>query len=926
MIKIIEGAVLMTTITGQLSKSATQLWAKKRTTDGTQLWLPLIVHLIDTEQVINWLFNHWLSQGQIATLTETLDVDEVQKLVKFIGFQHDLGKATPAFQIKRSFDGGASLDAELLERLVRAGFIGLDTLALIASNKSQHAKAGEVLLDKFGVSDSVAAIIGGHHGKPLSETPKQQLKAYTANYWQTDVKSAAWKIWQQVQEELFEFGLHDAGYESVDEIPAVTLPQAVILEGLLIMADWLSSSESLEGTGAPMFPLISVDEDIESINLKSRFQNAIVTWQQGIHPLNPQPVSMQNDPYEARWGFHARPVQQKITEAIDEADDPGMVIVEAPMGLGKTEIALVAAEQLAAKEQRSGLYFGLPTQATSNAMFSRVNDWLNFVRQQQAGNVSVELMHGRRQFNQEFQQLPRASDVEIDGEDADKNTVVVNAWFSGKKTILDDFTVGTIDNLLRLALKQKHLALRHLGLSKKVVVIDEVHAYDAYMDGYLYRALEWLGAYRVPVVVLSATLPKDKRKDLLDSYYRGKFGRKLKNEQADNIDWQNEESYPLVSILDGKKLHQIKDFGDKSKQHRQQIHVDRLNLPDEDLIRHVCKSISHGGVAGVIVNTVKRAQKLTELVPRDIPLMVLHSAFLATDRTKYENQLQAAIGKKGKRPERLIVIGTQVLEQSLDIDFDTLYTDIAPMDLLLQRAGRMHRHQIPRPSTLAEPTLHIMGIENFGEYGKGNEAVYAKYLLMKTDYHLKPAIIFPDDISHLVQQVYDEHVDADVSAIKEELPNFRAKIAQEVQKASAFQIDKPKRSATLHGWLGQSLSQSEQQADASVRDIQETLEVILLQHTEKGDALLDGRSLTACSDIVVAQQLIRLPTVVTHPLDKTITSLEEQTYHHFEKWQDSVWLRGEIAIVLDKNGDYELNGWRLHYSPRFGLSYVVAGE
>lgn len=142
--------------------------------------------------------------------------------------------------------------------------------------------------------------------------------------------------------------------------------------------------------------------------------------------------------------------------------------------------------------------------------------------------------------------------------------------------------------------------------------------------------------------------------------------------------------------------------------------------------------IANGGVAGIIVNTVKRAQEFAKLVPKGVGCLVLHSAFLATDRMNKEEKLQDLIGKNGQRPKKYIVIGTQVLEQSLDIDFDVLFTDIAPMDLLLQRAGRLHRHEIDRPEGLEESVLYVLKPEGDG-YGDANEAIYEKYYLQKTE-------------------------------------------------------------------------------------------------------------------------------------------------------------------------------------------------
>ena len=152
---------------------------------------------------------------------------------------------------------------------------------------------------------------------------------------------------------------------------------------------------------------------------------------------------------------------------------------------------------------------------------------------------------------------------------------------------------------------------------------------------------------------------------------------------------------------------QKSDFTRNTKGHA--VAIERLTVEDGDLIKAVLEAVEDGGVAGVIVNTVKRVQMLASQIPEDIPKLILHSAFLAPDRAKIETKLQGLIGKHGKRPKKMIIIGTQVLEQSLDIDFDIMFTDIAPMDLLIQRIGRLHRHDIQRPSKLVTPQVRLWG-------------------------------------------------------------------------------------------------------------------------------------------------------------------------------------------------------------------------
>lgn len=885
-----------------LSNKATTLWAKKRPTEsGQQLWLPLVIHLNDTQNVINYLFNQWFSPNQQRILAGDLSDEDIHKLIKFVGFTHDIGKATPAFQTKPSYGHDDLLDDELTEKLIRNGFPALNDIQLPSRSASPHARAGEAILEKYKVPDSIGAIIGGHHGKPELSRQEDDINVHTSNYYQRDKDPVIQSNWIEVQKELLDYGLETSGYETVSQIPEITQPQAVILEGLLITADWLASSEYLlDDKETVLFPLIEINQTCEDVDTTT-------------------------DPYEVHWGFHARPVQAAMTDVIEKTIDPGMVIVEAGMGLGKTEIALLAAEQLAYINGQDGIFMGLPTQATTNAMFDRVSDWLTIIAHSQGESFPIKLIHGKAQFNHDYTSLPRASNV------GGQNAVVVNSWFSGKKSILTKFTVGTIDNLLLMGLKQKHLFLKHLGFSGKVVIIDEAHAYDVYMNQYLYKAITWLGAYHVPIVILSATLPKEKRNALLKAYLKGKYGIKYKRTFQAPADWQEQQAYPLLSILDGNQLKQVTHFPGQSGQSSTKLQVYRLNLDDADLIQSVLKKISGGGIAGIVVNTVKRAQVLAKLVPEDIKMMLLHSGFLATDRELQEEELQQTIGKGALRPAKMIVIGTQVLEQSLDIDFDVLYTDIAPIDLILQRAGRLHRHKIPRPKSLESTEIYVMGINGPGDYGDANESIYPKYLLMKSDYFLEKAVMLPNDISKLVQKVYDPRTDNEIA--QEEIPGiadsraeFDKHLEQEKRKAKAFQIAAPQYAGhpTIHKWLERSQSgvdTNEQKANAAVRDIRETLEVILVQHTSKGDNLIDGRWLADVSSQDIAQQVIRLPAATTSDIDAAIKSLESFTSSYYPEWQQDVWLKGALALPLDAHLSAKLGDWNLSYSSKFGLSY-----
>ena len=909
-----------------IKRMAYSLWAKKNVQDGQPMWLPLIVHLMDTKNVIGWLYNHWIEDGQREVMRENFDSEEeLLKFVRFLGAVHDIGKATPAFQTKKSYIRDDELDDYLVRRLVESGLDGLDSVELGNRRESPHNLAGEALLYNWRVSEEICAIIGGHHGKPFNFWDvRNQIEDYTSNYFQDDNDRNLREKWSDIQKFILDEALNASGYDSLSNLPdKIGQPQAVLFEGLLIMADWLSSSEYIGDN--LMFPLINIEDSAVDVDLDSRYHSAIMNWNrddmvQFMH------VSNVESNYEKRWGFKPRNVQHIMSDAIGRLIDPGIIVIEAPMGIGKTEIALTAAEQLGYSSGRDGLYIGLPTQATTNAMFDRVNEWLENIAEEENEHVSIKLMHGKSMFNQTYSNLPHAENI-VD-EDDDSGTVTVNSWFSGKKSILTKFTVGTIDNLLLMGLKQKHLFLRHFGFSGKVVVIDEAHAYDAYMNSYLYKTIEWLGAYHVPVVVLSATLPKDKRIKLFGSYLRGKFG-KWKDKVIFPDNWESEEAYPLLSYLDGTHVGQVTDFGNADAVQKKSVHIHRLDVSDEEIIENVLEMTRDGGIAGIIVNTVKRAQKLAELVPGDVKLMVLHSAFLAPDRAKKEKKLQDTIGKHGNRPQRMIVIGTQVLEQSLDIDFDVLYTDIAPMDLILQRIGRLHRHDIRRPEKLTEPQTYVMGINEFGDYGDANEGIYGRYLLMKTDYYLKDRIDIPKDISSLVQKVYREDDNLCDEELEKARNEFQDRKENATQNALAFQISPPsysKRKSSIHGWLNRDkvdVSNSDQRASAAVRDIDETIEVVLLKRNGDDYEILDGGKLSDTDSKRIAEQLIRIPSAVIseYNIDKAIRKLEKKTRILFPEWEDDVWLKGSLAMVLDDNLKTDFNGWHLEYSKTCGLSY-----
>ncbi|MCD8110613.1 MAG: CRISPR-associated helicase Cas3' [Clostridiales bacterium] len=931
------------------------LWAKKVEYQANGEWLPLLQHLEDTSRVCGFLWDHWLCDGQRRIISGNHGQDTGRQVILFLGAIHDLGKATPVFQIKGSRIR-SDLDFELLDRLEMAGARGISNLKLANARESPHNIAGEALLkrldDRFQRTEDISSIIGGHHGRPASRhTIEKQFITYRINYYQAERETdPLWQLWEKSQKHILDWALAQAGFESASEIPVLSVPGQVQVLGLLTMADWIASNTNY-------FPLIRFDEDAV-FDSKARLEEGMSKW---FHTYGWEPEGLLDTTreFEHRFGFPPRPEQKIFIDTIVSSKQPGLFILEAPMGVGKTEAALMGAEQLACQTERKGIFFGLPTQATSNGIFPRIENWLANIYDDDDSRKGLRLIHGKANLNEEYVNLTNASNIayditDDDGADGDSTgnkksyeAFVTNQWFSGKKTaILDDFVVGTVDQFLLSALKQKHLALRQLGFAKKVVIIDEVHAYDAYMSQYLQMALTWMASYRVPVILLSATLSSESRCELTKAYLRG-LGIKANKMQVEGKplkEYLSTTCYPLITYTDGGTVHQVREFPVNEER---KIAIERIQ--DSDITTVIAQVFANGGGnIGIIMNTVKRAQELAQeltVLYGEETVELLHSSFLATERVRKETELVQMLGKENNqsRPVKKIVIGTQVIEQSLDIDFDIMFSELAPVDLLIQRLGRLHRHNRPRPSGCKEPKLYLLGCSPNLEFQEGSKAVYGGYLLARSQYFLSDSISLPKDISPLVQAVYGDQELLLTPQEKEKYDNYKQEAddrkKEKVEKAETYCLKSPIKIRTLHKWL-ENLTEdkSDEGGYSQVRDTDESIEVIALQKLEHGYGVLFGEK--AGQDLSgkiqeedigmrLAGETIRLPRPLCMPyqidktiqMDKTIRELEDIYLGNLKNWDESSWLKGSLGILFDEEMNCRLNGYLLHYDQKYGLSY-----
>lgn len=939
-----------------LSASARSVWAKTSCDPDTHEvvdWMPLWQHLDDTAAVAGRLWDDWLPRsvrGQIAGCVGG-DEKHARRLVCWLAGVHDVGKASPAFSVQ--YPDGA-------HRMATAGLEAAQSAWGPERRELRHELAGHICLVRWLTArhgwrrpdaDRLAVVVGGHHGVAPTAT---QL---TAGAKRPELLGDG--RWTEVQDEYLDrqaVRILDTG--DLADVVSPSRPVQALLTALVIVADWIASNEEYFGYRQNEPAATRVDRAWALIDLPA-------PWAAG------DPTADAAELLAQRFGRHGvRPVQAAAVELAASTAEPGLLVIEAPMGEGKTEAALLAAEILAARTGAGGCFVALPTQATTDAMFGRVRQWLAALPHD--GVRSVFLAHGKASLNENYRELlPRGRhiSVAIDADDDDGRpghrseatgwapaqavSAVVHQWLSGrKKGVLASFVVGTVDQTLFLALKSRHLVLRHLALAGKVVVIDEVHAYDVYMGSYLDKALHWLGAYGAPVVLLSATLPPARREELI-AHYRS--GRQTGGEAADPGDAE----YPVLTATDGQTVVRRPTA---SAGRRTEVTLEFLDAGDDELAAladRLQTELRHGGCALVVRSTVGRAQQAGRYLAErfgDDRVTVTHARFLAVDRAANDRELLHRFGPPGpgvERPPWHVVVGTQVVEQSLDVDFDLLVTDLAPVDLVLQRMGRLHRHargenQADRPAPLRTARCLLTGVDRVStppQAEPGTAVVYEPDALLRSMAVLAPhldggpPVVLPDSIAPLVHRAYgDEEIGPAEwrDAMADARRKAQAGAARRRQAADTFQLGDASGSRAILGWVDAGVGAADDgpQGEAQVRDGEMTLEVLVVVRTPDGlvvppwvtphggELLATTLAIEPREARIVASCALRLPGSLTRDprrLDAVIAELE---HDYVSAWQASPLLAGQLVMVLDEHGRRELVGQQLQYTRALGLEVV----
>ncbi len=731
-------------------------WAKLGNETWPEKYHPVVCHLIDVAAVARQLWD----QDQVYRpkvrewVTDRLglpDPDTAGAWLSFWAGAHDIGKAAPDFQLRGK-------TAKLRERLEA------DTFDLAhAGCPMAHGPVGTAVLATElyqtqtwpsvdeAVARAVAVAVGGHHG--LFPTNWHDRSGPLGNH-----------CWAEVRRQM----LTDlARFYGVIGRPAPRWParddQSVwmFVAGLTSVADWIGSNQVF------FPPKGNPDVANGSFDLGNHFRDADTQAQTALTAMG-----WLNRPKQTGRRYFVelfreivkekpRPLQIAVEKIAGDLYGPSLVLIEAPMGEGKTEAAWYlhhAWEQ----DNGQGCYVALPTMATSNQMYDRVVGFLK--AEGGEGEKNLMLLHGKAALNETFQNILKKDETsseepfEIYDDDGAPSGATAEAWFAANKKhgLLAPYGVGTIDQVLLAVLQTRHVFVRLLGLAGKCVILDEVHAYDAYMTTLMERLLRWLAALGCPVVLLSATLPRTKRLELLRAY--------AGNATAE----PNEEEYPritTVTVRGEPKACHVEAHPDRARE----VKLDWMK--EEGLPDQLRQSLAAGGCAVVIRNTVGLAQKTYSelrgaLEGANISVELLHARFPFGRRAEIEDAVKSRFGPDGRSEgrDRRVLVATQIVEQSLDLDFDLMLTDVAPVDLVLQRAGRLHRHERGlRPPGVNEPRLVLIAPgekDGLPDFGDSERWIYERFVLLRSYLALTGTgdgvVHLPDDLEVLVEQVYGD--------------------------------------------------------------------------------------------------------------------------------------------------------------------------
>lgn len=606
----------------------------------------------------------------------------LRQLFTFTLALHDLGKFAGSFQNLNVFDELGEKPCIKVYDAKKARHDQLGFTILHQLVQQEHIDLAEWFPehDEEDVEEFIAALFNfsfGHHGKPVKHGKKSanNIKKHLGKASVLDAKTFVLDVLQLLPVDWHLLPVDDE--EWLLRFKQVSW----YLSGLAVFCDWLGSDNSIFQYKAEPEPL--ADYWAKALKLA---QNAVAQTEV-FNAVKAQPFNS----IKEQFGFSPSPLQQ-WSESVEINSSGQLLILEDITGAGKTETALALTHRLIEAGHADGFYFGLPTMATSNAMFGRVASHYSKMLSDQGQPVSLVLAHGAREMNETFQQAKVAGfrqDANY-SEDDESTSLYCNQWLadSRKKALLSPVGVGTIDQPLLAILPSKHQSLRLLGLHRKVLIFDEVHSADEYMFELLDDLLTFHARHGGSAILLSATLAQKQRARLAKAW--------LKGAHIEDIALPKSEHFPLatqVTLCGEVREDELSSRPELSRT----IDVEFVHS-EADCVNQIVTAVQQRKCVVWIRNSVDDAYRAYQKVQAEIgnqeDCLLFHSRFVLGDRKEAENKVLDWFGKSSSQTIRAgkVLIATQVFQESIDADLDVMISDICPIDDLLQRSGRLMRH------------------------------------------------------------------------------------------------------------------------------------------------------------------------------------------------------------------------------------------
>lgn len=846
--------------------------------------------MVDVMAVARAMWTGVLAAQVRARMAEALRASEEEAgwWISWWAGLHDIGKAAPGFQGKwpeaKGWLQGLGLRFPPVSDPAPHGTVTAAVLADEVLGKTGLCREAAV---------RVATAVAGHHG--VFPRPGEWLDLASPDLGD--------RRWAAARAETVDLFAETAGCGSKAPSPD---PQDeaffVLLAGLTSVADWIASAEE-------WFPYEDAASDLDAYRLRAASRAELALDKLGWTRWEPGDAR----DFREVFDFEPNEVQRAVLAVGEGFRQPSLVIVEAPMGCGKTEAAYWLADRWLNSTGLGGSYIALPTEATSNQMFMRTRAFLG--RRFPGERVNLHLVHGHAALSGLYREL-RLSAV-AGGHQAG---VVAEEWFTpSKRALLARYGVGTVDQALLSVLRVRHGFVRLFGLAGKAVVVDEVHAYDTYMSTLLERLLAWLRALGSSVILLSATLPRARRVQLIEAF----SGPGVEVRDA---------PYPRVTWVSGTSAGSTTLGATPSKE----VGLQWVGGSTEAIADRLAGLLEGGGCVAWICNTVGRAQEVyCALKERFAPgeVVLFHARYPYEEREEREHRVIRMFGRDGThRPRRSVLVATQVVEQSLDVDFDLMLTDMAPVDLVLQRSGRLHRHEHrTRPAAVRTPMLWLLepdmhdGIPRFGESAE----VYEEYLLLRSWLALKrkDGLILPTDIEGLIEQVYgDAELPEVPDAVRQQLIRSRGRMEANRDKQEGEArwrvIRTPWREDGLLGMFEADLEEDDPTVHVGLQALtrlgEPSVEVVCLHETDGRLVLYSDGSHpvdpTRVPDLDMVGKLLRRTVRLAHR--GVVPLLLRQGVP--PGWERCAFLRHH-RILSFRDGCCRLGGWQVLLDGELGL-------